>query len=119
VTSPDQLRDQARALRGQFPERRQATPSAETGRRIGTVHRSADEEIRVNWCEYQGRPYVSVRMCEVVRTSAGRSEGAAGRPNGGAPGGPREQRGWDPDVLPAAEAGRAGSGEFNEFSDRM
>ena len=27
-----------------------------------TIARSADEEIRVNWAEYEGKPYVSVRL---------------------------------------------------------
>src|SRR3954453_4510432 len=62
MASSDQLRNRAGSLRRQFPERRQATPPTETGRRIGTIARSADEEIRVAWCEYEGRPYVSVRM---------------------------------------------------------
>jgi hypothetical protein len=62
MPSPSDLRSRAASLRSALPERRQATPPPETGRRIGTITRSKDEEIRVNWAEYQGKPYVSLRM---------------------------------------------------------
>jgi hypothetical protein len=62
MPSANDLRTQAALLRGQLPERQQPKPPQETGRRIGTVPRSVDEEIRVNWCEYAGRPYLSLRL---------------------------------------------------------
>jgi len=41
------LRNRAEQLRRQLPERRTATPPQENGKRIGTLERSADEQIRV------------------------------------------------------------------------
>src|SRR5262249_32905868 len=36
-------------------------PPKVDGEPIAVIHRSATEEIRINWCEYEGRPYVSIR----------------------------------------------------------
>jgi hypothetical protein len=62
MSSPQDLRTRAASLRGQLPQREGPKPPQETGRRIGTVIRSADEELRVNWCEYEGKLYVSLRL---------------------------------------------------------
>jgi hypothetical protein len=60
--TPDHLRGRAQALRSQLPPRRQATPPPEHGKRLATISRSADEAIHINWCEYEGHPYLSVRF---------------------------------------------------------
>jgi hypothetical protein len=57
------LRDKAQQLRGALPPRRQGQPPPETGRRLATIPRPKDdEEIRINWCEYEGHPYLGVRI---------------------------------------------------------
>jgi hypothetical protein len=33
------------------------------GERIGVIHISEDEEIRISWCTYNDRPYVNIRTC--------------------------------------------------------
>jgi hypothetical protein len=62
MSNAGDLRDRAEQLRQQLPPRREATPPTENGRRIGTIERSATEEIRVNWAEYEGKPYLSLRL---------------------------------------------------------
>ncbi|MGO9813434.1 MAG: PC4/YdbC family ssDNA-binding protein [Isosphaeraceae bacterium] len=62
MTTSSDLRDRAERLREQLPPRQSATPPAENGRRVGTIERSATEEIRVNWSEYEGKPFISIRM---------------------------------------------------------
>ena len=62
MTDSNDLRDRAERFRQQLPERRSATPPTENGRRIGTIERSADEQIRVNWSEFEGKPFVSLRL---------------------------------------------------------
>jgi len=57
---------------------RTATPPTENGRRIGTIERSADEEIRVNWCEYEGHPYISIRLWNRVRSGQWWPDGKRG-----------------------------------------
>jgi hypothetical protein len=37
-------------------------PPEETGLRIATLHRGRDEELRINWSEYEGSPYLSLRI---------------------------------------------------------
>jgi hypothetical protein len=61
--STSDLRDRARSLRQHLPERRQSSPPPEHGRRLATIPRPKDdEEIRINWCEYEGHPYLSIRF---------------------------------------------------------
>ena len=36
--------------------------SVDTGCRLGTIKRSADEQICVDWCAYNGRPFVGIRI---------------------------------------------------------
>jgi Transcriptional Coactivator p15 (PC4) len=62
MSNASDLRNRAEQLRQQLPERRTATPPQENGKRIGTIERSADEEIRVNWSEFEGKPFVSLRL---------------------------------------------------------
>jgi hypothetical protein len=63
MSAPNALRSQAQRLRGALPPRRQATPPAEQGRRLATIPRPKDDaEIRLNWCEYDGHPYLSIRV---------------------------------------------------------
>ena len=61
--SASNLRDRAQSLRGRLPERRQSNPPPEHGRRLATIPRPKDdEELRINWCEYEGHPYLSIRF---------------------------------------------------------
>ena len=62
MSDANDLRERARKLREELPPRRSATPPTENGRRIGTIERSADEQIRVNWSEFEGKPFVSLRL---------------------------------------------------------
>jgi hypothetical protein len=61
--STSDLRDRARQLRDRLPERRQAKPPPETGRRLATLSRPRDDdEIRITRSEFEGNPYVGVRF---------------------------------------------------------
>jgi hypothetical protein len=62
MSNADDLRNRGERFRHQLPARRTATPPTENGRRIGTIERSADEQIRVNWSEFEGKPFVSLRL---------------------------------------------------------
>jgi len=62
MSSANDLRDRARKLQEELPPRPSATPPVENGRRIGTIERAADEQIRINWSEYEGKPFLSIRM---------------------------------------------------------
>ena len=37
-------------------------PPAETGHRITTLRRGPDEELRISWDEYEGNPYLNLRV---------------------------------------------------------
>ena len=58
----DDLRDRAQNLRRSMPPRASAAPPPENGRRLGTINRSESEEIRINWSEFEGHPFLSIRM---------------------------------------------------------
>ncbi len=58
----EDLRDRANRLRQAMPPRAPATPPRENGRRLGTINRSETEEIRINWSEFEGHPFFSIRM---------------------------------------------------------
>lgn len=62
MVSPSDLRGAAQRLRNQLPQRQHNKPPAETGQRLATIARSNDEELRVNWCEYEGKPYLSLHL---------------------------------------------------------
>jgi len=40
----------------------QSAAPIETGERIGTIDRSETEQLRIVWAEYNGSPYVGVRL---------------------------------------------------------
>src|SRR4051794_25516718 len=61
-TAAKDLRDRASRLREQLPPRRQSVAPVENGRRVATIERADGEEIRINWCDYEGKPYVSIRL---------------------------------------------------------
>ncbi len=48
------------------------------GRRIGTIERSADEQIRVDWCEYEGHPYIDIRLWKCDRSGQWWPDGKRG-----------------------------------------
>ena len=62
MSNANDLRDRARNLRQAIPPRRESSPPEDTGQRLATVARSPDEELRVSWCTYEGRPYLSLRL---------------------------------------------------------
>jgi hypothetical protein len=43
---------------------RKRTPPVEEGRRLATCDRGPLEELRITWQEYQGHPFVNVRVWE-------------------------------------------------------
>lgn len=50
-------------------DQRQDQPQApqETGQRLATLGRGVDQELRVNLCEYQGKPFVGLRVWNLVK----------------------------------------------------
>ena len=48
------------------------------GLRIGTIERSADEQIRVDWCECEGHPYISIRLWKCNQSGQWRPDGKRG-----------------------------------------
>lgn len=63
---PDDLRARAARLRDTLPgERPRAAPPEDTGQRLATLprdERGQRAELRVSWAEYEGRPYLSLRV---------------------------------------------------------
>ena len=54
------LRDAAARLQARnAPDR---APPEENGERLVTIQRGEDEEIRLSWARYNGRPFLNVRM---------------------------------------------------------
>ena len=43
-------------------DQRCAGPPEENGVWLATTRRSADEEVRISWAEYNGRPFLNVRL---------------------------------------------------------
>jgi hypothetical protein len=62
MSGPDDLRSRAQHLRDRIPQRRATGPPAENGPRLATIERSDTEQIRINWSEYEGKPFLSIRM---------------------------------------------------------
>jgi hypothetical protein len=56
------LRQRAASLRGRLPERRQSRPPEENGQRLACIQRGPDEELRVHWSTYEGKPFLSIRI---------------------------------------------------------
>lgn len=56
------LRASADALRGAFAPGARREPPKETGKRLATIPRGDDAELRIVWDEYEGRPYVAIRL---------------------------------------------------------
>jgi hypothetical protein len=61
------LRTKAQSLRAAMPERNRPKPPPENGRLLANIPRSNDEELHVCWCEYEGKPYLSLRIWERSR----------------------------------------------------
>jgi hypothetical protein len=63
MTTAAELRQQARDFRARNPDPPRASPPQEQGRRLATFERSDDNaEIRLAWTDYQGSPYLSIRV---------------------------------------------------------
>ena len=63
MSSSDELRNRAEQLReANLPFRRTTTAPVENGPRVATIARSANEEMRVNWSEFEGHPFVQIRI---------------------------------------------------------
>lgn len=56
-----ELKAKASALRStvQTPARQ---PPQDEGRRLATLQRSDSEQVRLSWCEWNGRPFVNLRQ---------------------------------------------------------
>jgi hypothetical protein len=63
MTTASQLRERANGFRARNPEPGRASPPEEQGRRLATLRRPKDHaEIRLTWCEYEGHPYLNIRV---------------------------------------------------------
>jgi hypothetical protein len=63
MVTPVDLHERAQGFRNRHPQPSRATPPEEQGRRLATLERPKDrEEIRINWCEYEGNPYLNIRV---------------------------------------------------------
>ena len=62
MSAANELRRRADDLRQALPERQTAKAPEEDGQRLATMQRGPDEEIRVTWRTYEGRPYVAIRF---------------------------------------------------------
>jgi len=61
---PD-LRDRAARLRAALPDRQRQRPPEERGKRLATLPRNdrgQPAELRITWDEYEGHPYLSLRL---------------------------------------------------------
>ena len=57
------LRDRAqRAQQWAQPQRRE--PPVDNGKRLATIARTEDQELRVAWCESEGKPFLNIRIWE-------------------------------------------------------
>ena len=60
---PDRdLRGAARDLRQAYPDRPRAAAPVDNGKRLATIARGDSEELRVSWSEYEGRPFLNLRV---------------------------------------------------------
>lgn len=64
----DRMRREAAGLVVPRTERR--PPPADTGKRLATIQRGDDEELRVSWAEYEGRPFLSLRVWKRDRSGS-------------------------------------------------
>ncbi|MBV8611806.1 MAG: hypothetical protein JO034_30735 [Singulisphaera sp.] len=63
MSTTDDLRGRAARLRGQLsPIPAGSHPPEDTGRRLATCPRGKEEELRISWCEYEGNPYLNLRI---------------------------------------------------------
>jgi hypothetical protein len=138
----DNLRGRAARLRNQLPPSPADNhPPEDTGRRLATCPRGKDEELRISWCEYEGNPYLNLRIWKCDRFQRGwwpdkrgiairvrelpdlaealataldlAAEHQAPRPPSPGPG-PRRVKPASP-TSPPADSG--GQGEFSAFSE--
>jgi hypothetical protein len=142
MSTTDDLRGRAARLRGQLPPPPNGGhPPEDTGRRLATCPRGHGEELRISWCEYEGNPYLNLRIWKRDQFQRGwwpdkrglairvrelpdlaealaaaldlAAEHRALRPSGP---GPRPRR--DKPVSPAPPPpARSGGEEFSEFSE--
>jgi hypothetical protein len=62
MSDSNDLRNRAQHLRDRVPPRRSTGPARENGERLAAIDRSEAEQIRVDWSEYQGKPFLSIRL---------------------------------------------------------
>jgi hypothetical protein len=63
MMTPTELRRSAQGFRSRHPARDRASPPEEQGRRLVTLKRPKDRaEIRLTWSEYEGSPYLNIRV---------------------------------------------------------
>jgi len=58
------LRERAAGLRQALGPPRERRAPVETGKRLATVQRDENTELRVVWDEYEGKPYLALRIWE-------------------------------------------------------
>lgn len=56
------LRAAAQDLRQAYPGKPQASAPVDNGKRLATIVRGDAEELRVSWAEYEGHPFLSLRV---------------------------------------------------------
>lgn len=61
----DAMRDGASQLRQAMGPGARREPPKESGKRLATIPRGDDAELRVVWDEYEGKPYVGIRVWEL------------------------------------------------------
>ena len=72
MSTTDDLRGRAAQLRGQLPPPSTGGhPPEDTGQRLATRPRGKDEELRISWCEYEGNPYLNLRIWKCDRFHRG------------------------------------------------
>lgn len=71
--SPDPNRTKAAvdALRGVYAKKEPKAQAKPEGRRLVTIQRGQDGELRLTWDEYEGRPFLSLRLWQ--RTEDGQA----------------------------------------------
>jgi hypothetical protein len=60
----DAMRASAEQLRQATGQGSRREPPKETGKRLATIPRGDDAELRVVWDSYEGKPYVGIRLWE-------------------------------------------------------
>ena len=58
----DTLADELGRAAGSLPSAPRREPPRDEGKRLATIARGPDEELRIVWASYEGKPYVGIRL---------------------------------------------------------